>query len=128
MKPYIFGLRNSIEIFDLEKTKKNLDSAKEFAKKLGQDKKVVLFVGTKKEAKDLTENTAKELGMPFVKERWIGGTLTNFKQIKGRIDHLNDLKKKEIQENWTNTPRKKNFRLKDRLRKWKFTSAAWLKI
>ena len=94
MKPYIFGLRNGVEIFDLEKTKNNLDSAKEFAKKLGKDKKAVLFVGTKKEAKDLTENTAKELGMPFVKERWIGGTLTNFKQIKGRIDHLNDLKKK----------------------------------
>ncbi len=94
MKPYIFGLRNGVEIFDLEKTKNNLDSAKEFAKKLGKDKKIVLFVGTKKEAKDLTENTAKELGMPFVKERWIGGTLTNFKQIKGRIDHLNDLKKK----------------------------------
>ena len=94
MKPYIFGLRNGVEIFDLEKTKKNIDSAKEFAKKLGQDKKVVLLVGTKKEAKDLTEKTANELGMPFVKERWIGGTLTNFKQIKGRIDHLNDLKKK----------------------------------
>lgn len=95
MKPYIFGLRNGVEIFDLEKTKNNLDSAKEFAKKLGKDKKIVLFVGTKKEAKDLTENTAKELGMPFVKERWIGGTLTNFKQIKGRIDRLNDLKKKK---------------------------------
>ena len=94
MKPYIFGLRNGVEIFDLEKTKKNIDSAKEFAKKLGKDKKIVLFVGTKKEAKDLTENAAKELGMPYVKERWIGGTLTNFKQIKGRIDHLNDLKKK----------------------------------
>jgi len=94
MKPYIFGLRNGVEIFDLEKTKKNIDFAKEFAKKLGKDKKVVLFVGTKKEAKDLTENAAKELGMPYVKERWIGGTLTNFKQIKGRIDHLNDLKKK----------------------------------
>ena len=94
MKPYIFGLRNGVEIFDLEKTKKNIDSAKEFVKKLGKDKKVVLFVGTKKEAKDLAEQTAKELGMPFVKERWIGGTLTNFKQIKGRIDHLNDLKKK----------------------------------
>ena len=94
MKPYIFGLRNGVEIFDLEKTKNNLDSAKEFAKKLGKDKKVVLLVGTKKEAKDLTESAAKELGMPFVKERWIGGTLTNFKQIKGRIDHLNDLKKK----------------------------------
>lgn len=94
MKPYIFGVRNKVEIFDLEKTKKNIDSAKEFAKKLGKDKKIVLFVGTKKEAKDLTEQTAKELGMPYVKERWIGGTLTNFKQIKGRIDHLNDLKKK----------------------------------
>ena len=68
-----------------------------------------------KEAKDLTENTAKKLGMPFVKERWIGGTLTNFKQIKGKIDHLNDLKKKKrYWRNWTNTPRKKNSKLKGR--------------
>ena len=51
MKPYIFGLRNGVEIFDLEKTKKNIDSAKEFVKKLGQDKKVVLLVGTKKKPK-----------------------------------------------------------------------------
>lgn len=94
MEPYIYGVRNGVEIFDLEKTKQNIDSAGKFAKKLGQDKKIVLFVGTKKEAKDLAEQTAKELGMPYVKERWIGGTLTNFKQIKGRIDHLNDLKKK----------------------------------
>src|SRR3989344_8228970 len=94
MEPYIYGVRNGVEIFDLEKTKKNLDSAREFAKKLGREKKTVLFVGTKKEAKDLTEQVAKELGLPYVKERWIGGTLTNFKQIKGRIDHLNDLKKK----------------------------------
>ena len=94
MKPFLYGIRNGVEIFDLEKTKINLDSAKDFAKKLGKDKKVVLFVGSKKEAKDLTEKTAKDLGMPFVKERWIGGTLTNFKQIKSRIDYFNDLKKK----------------------------------
>ena len=94
MKPFIYGLRNGVEIFDLEKTKVSFDSLKEFAKKLGKDKKVVLFVGSKKESKDLTEKTAKDLGMPFVKERWIGGTLTNFKQIKSRIDTLNDLKKK----------------------------------
>ena len=62
----------------------------------------------------MTEKTANELGMPFVKERWIGGTLTNFKQIKGRIDHLNDLKKKETPENWTNTLRKKSSKLKGR--------------
>ena len=65
---------------------------------MGKDKKVVLFVGSKK-SKDLTEKTAKDLGMPFVKERWIGGTLTNFKQIKSRIDTLNDLRKKEMLEN-----------------------------
>ena len=94
MEPYLYGVRNGVEIFDLEKTKNSFDLAKEFAKKLGKDKKIILFVGTKKEAKDLTERAAKELKMPFVKERWIGGTLTNFKQIKGRIDHLNDLKKK----------------------------------
>src|SRR3989338_5255566 len=121
MKPYIFGLRNGVEIFDLEKTKKNIDSAKEFAKKLGKEKKVVLFVGTKKEAKDLTENAAKELGMPYVKERWIGGTLTNFKQIKGRIDHLNDLKKKrdtgELDKYTKKKKKNTSFRLaKQRLR------------
>lgn len=94
MKPFIYGLRNGVEIFDLEKTKMKLDSLKEFAKKLGKERKVVLFVGSKKEGKDLTEKIAKDLNMPFVNERWIGGTLTNFKQIKSRIDHLNDLKKK----------------------------------
>lgn len=94
MKPYIYGLRNSVEIFDLEKTKSSLDAAKEFLRKLGKDKKTIIFVGTKKESKDASESAAKELGMPFVKERWIGGILTNLKQIKARVDYLNDLKKK----------------------------------
>lgn len=94
MKPYIFGLRNGVEIFDLEKTKSCLDKAKDFVRNLGKDRKTVLFVGTKKEAKEATEKYAKELNMPFVNERWIGGTLTNFKNIKARIDYLNDMKKK----------------------------------
>lgn len=94
MKPYIFGLRNGVEIFDLEKTRANLDAAKNFIRNLGKEKKTILFVGTKKEAKAAAEAAAKELGMPFVKERWVGGTLTNFKQIKARVDYLNDLKKK----------------------------------
>ena len=117
MKPYIFGLRNGVEIFDLEKTKKNIDSAKEFAKKLGKDKKVILFVGTKKEAKDLIENTANELGMPFVKERWIGGTLTNFKQIKGRIDHLNDLKKKRDEGELDKYTKKEKLQIERQIKK-----------
>lgn len=94
MNPYIFGLRNGVEIFDLEKTAKALNAAKEFIRKLAQGKKTILFSGTKKEVREITEKSAKELNMPFVKERWIGGTLTNFKQIKARIDYLNDLKKK----------------------------------
>lgn len=94
MKPYIFGLRNGVEIFDLEKTKACLDKAKEFVRNSGKDRKTILFVGTKKEAKGAAEKFARELNMPFVSERWIGGTLTNFKNIKARIDHLNDMKKK----------------------------------
>lgn len=94
MKPYIYGLRNGVEIFDLEKTKFCMDKAKDFVRNLGKDRKTILFIGTKKEAKEAAEKFAKELNMPFVKERWIGGTLTNFKNIKARIDYLNDMKKK----------------------------------
>ncbi|NUQ57581.1 MAG: 30S ribosomal protein S2 [Candidatus Paceibacter sp.] len=95
MKPYIFAERNGVEIFDLEKTKSALDAAKEFVRKLGKEKKIILFVGTKKEAKEALVATAKELSMPYVAERWVGGTITNFKQIRSRMDHLNDLKKKK---------------------------------
>lgn len=94
MDKFIFGLRNEVEIFDLEKTKQCLDVAKELMRKLGKEGKMIMFLGTKKEAKELTERYAKELNMPYTKERWIGGTLTNLKQIKARIDFFNDLKKK----------------------------------
>lgn len=91
MKPFIFAAKNSAEIFDLEKTKNKLDLAKEFVKNLAKEKKIILFVGTKPEARPLIENAAKELNMPYVAERWLGGILTNFKEIKTRIDYLNDL-------------------------------------
>jgi len=94
MKPFIFTAKNNAEIFDLEKIKNKLDIAKEFMKNLAKEKKIILFVGTKPEAKTLIEKAAKELNMPFVVERWLGGTLTNFKEIKSRIDHLADLTQK----------------------------------
>lgn len=94
MKPFIFAAKNNAEIFDLEKTKDKLDLAKEFVKNLAKEKKIILFVGTKLEAKPLVENAAKELNMPFIVERWLGGTMTNFKEIKSRIDHLADLVQK----------------------------------
>ncbi len=94
MKPFIFSARNGTEIFDLEKTEKLLEAAREFVKDMAKEKKIVLFVGTKKESRDIIEQAAKELKMPYVTERWLGGIMTNFKELKGRIDHLNDLLQK----------------------------------
>lgn len=95
MKSFIFTNRNDTEIFDIEKTKNKLMAAKEFLKNLAKEKKTLLFVGTKKEAQESLEKSAKELNMPYVAERWLGGTLTNFKEIKNRIDCLNDLLQKK---------------------------------
>jgi len=95
MKPFIFAYRNNTEIFDLGKTLNQLNLAKEFLGTLGKEKKPILFVGTKKEIKESTESFVRELNMPYIAERWLGGTLTNFKEIKNRIDYLNDLEQKK---------------------------------
>ena len=81
MKPFIFACRNNTEIFDLGKTLNQLSLAKEFLRTLGKEKKPILFVGTKKETKENTESFARELNMPYVAERWLGGTLTNFETM-----------------------------------------------
>lgn len=90
-KPFIFGVKNRIEIFDLEKTKEELEKAKSFVKDIASKKGLILFVGGKNEAKDLVTKTAEALNMPYVAGRWIGGTLTNFPQIKKRIEKLETL-------------------------------------
>jgi small subunit ribosomal protein S2 len=89
--PYIFGVKNKVEIFDLEKTTTLLDSAKEFIKNLGKDSKMVLFVGGKSEARNAVKNGALSLGMPFVDGRWIGGTLTNFASLRKRVEKMEKL-------------------------------------
>ncbi len=88
LSKYIFATKNKGDIIDLEKTSAMLDTASEFIKNLGAQGKVVLFVGTKPEAKEVVRNTAESLGMPYVTERWIGGTLSNFVEIKKRITEL----------------------------------------
>jgi small subunit ribosomal protein S2 len=95
MKDFLFGLKNNVEIFDLEKTDKKLSEAADFLKNLGREGKKILLVGTKTEAKDLIKKFAEDLNMPYVNERWLGGILTNFKGIRDRINHLNDLEKKK---------------------------------
>ncbi len=94
MKDFLFELKNSAEIFDIKKTEQKLNEAMEFIKSLGKEQKKILFVGTKAEIKKIIEKSAKEISMPYVNERWIGGTLTNFKIIKARINYMNDLIKK----------------------------------
>jgi small subunit ribosomal protein S2 len=89
MAQYIFTERNGIYIIDLQKTVRKIDEAYLFVRDLALDGKSILFVGTKKQAQESIENEAKRCNMFFVNNRWLGGTLTNFKTIRTRIDRLN---------------------------------------
>lgn len=90
-KPFIFGAKNKIEIFDLEKTSVELAKAISFVETKGKEGSLVLFVGGKSEAREATIKAGKELQMPYVSGRWIGGTLSNFSEIKKRIMRLEEL-------------------------------------
>lgn len=90
-KPFIFGIKNKIEIFDLEKTKVELEKALAFIEDKGKEGSTLLFVGGKSEAREGVKRVGTELVMPFVSGRWIGGTLTNYPEIKKRIQMLEDL-------------------------------------
>ncbi len=90
---YIYTTKNKGDIINLEKTSELLDEASLFIKNLGAQNKTVLFVGTKPEAKVTTKNIAESLSMPYVMERWIGGTLSNFTEIKKRIMELENYQK-----------------------------------
>jgi small subunit ribosomal protein S2 len=88
MRPFIFTQRNGIHIIDLQQTVRRLDEAFEWVADMVALGGTILFVGTKKQAQETIESEARRCGMPFVNSRWLGGTLTNFQTIQGRIDHL----------------------------------------
>ena len=91
MAPYIFGHRNKIHIVNLEKTMVKYQEAMGFIRKLAAKKGTVLFVGTKRQAREIVAEEAQRAGMPYVDERWLGGMLTNFKTVKLSIKRLKDL-------------------------------------
>jgi len=91
--PYIFGIKNRVEIIDLEQTQKMLESAKEYVCKLAAENKSILFVSGKNEARSAIRRGAEALDMPYVAGRFVGGTLTNYSQMKKRIDRLAQLRK-----------------------------------
>lgn len=94
-KPLLYGTKNRTDIIDLEKTAQALAAAEEILATLGTTGKQILFVGTKPEATAAIKGAADALGMPYVDNRWIGGTLTNEKQIKSRVTLLEDLLNKQ---------------------------------
>ena len=91
MAPFIFGQRNKIHIVNLEKTLVKYNEAIDFVRKLAANRGTILFVGTKRQAREIVAEEAARAGMPFVDERWLGGMLTNFKTVKVSIKRLKDM-------------------------------------
>src|SRR5262245_53169079 len=91
MRPYIYGKRNLIHIIDLRETVRGLLRAYRFLAKVAASGGLVVFVGTKRQAREAIEREAGRAGMPFVSERWLGGTLTNYRTIRDRLKRLNEL-------------------------------------
>lgn len=95
MEPYLEGVRNSVHIIDLEKTKEKLIEALKFVQELISENKILLLIGTKIQVKNLVKEKAEECNLPYVNERWLGGTFTNFEIIKKRIEYFKDLERKK---------------------------------
>ncbi|MEI8350429.1 MAG: 30S ribosomal protein S2 [Candidatus Omnitrophota bacterium] len=111
MKKFIFGKKKNIYIIDLEKTVQKIEEAKEFVKKTVQNGEKVLFVGTKKQLRDIVKEQAISCAMPYVVERWVGGLLTNFSTIHVRVKRYSDLLKKRSGGAFDKMPRKEVTRL-----------------
>lgn len=95
IKPFLYGARNGVHIFDFEKTTESIKAALEFIKKIISEGKVMVLVGTKVQIKKILVETAKECGLPYIADRWLGGTFTNFDTIKRRVDYLKELEEKK---------------------------------
>ena len=112
MAQYIFTERNGIYIIDLQKTVKKLEEAYFFVRDVAAAGDSVLFVGTKKQAQEAVKEEAERCGQFYVNARWLGGMLTNFKTMRGRVDRLNQLKKMEEDGTFNLLPKKEVVKLK----------------
>ena len=112
MAKYIYTQRNGVHIIDLKKTLLSVKDAYEIVRKTVLEGKSVLFIGTKKQAQEAIEKEAKRCGMFYINQRWLGGTLTNFKTIRSRIDRLNKINQMEIIGEFDLLPKKEVAALK----------------
>jgi small subunit ribosomal protein S2 len=117
MAPYIFTERNGIYIIDLQKTVKKAEEAYNFIKQVADEGKDILFVGTKKQAQEAIQEEAIRSNMHFVNNRWLGGMLTNFTTIKGRIRKLEQIEKMQEDGTFEVLPKKEVIKLKGEMEK-----------
>jgi small subunit ribosomal protein S2 len=120
MAPYIFGHRNKIHIINLEKTLGKYQEAIAFVKKMASKKGTILFVSTKRQAREIIAEEAQRCGMPYVDDRWLGGMMTNFKTLKLSVKRLKDLETAMSEGNFEKLSKKETLTLQremDKLRK-----------
>lgn len=111
MKPYIYGAREGVHIIDLTQSEKHLDEACKFVYELAKSGKLLLFVGTKKQARPIIEENIEKSKAPFMTHRWMGGFLTNFEEIKKRIKLLKDLREQKTKGELTKYTKKEQLLL-----------------
>ena len=121
MKPYIYGAHEGIHVFDLEKTKQLLENALDFLKRTVASGKTILFVSTKPQAANLIVEAAREVKMPYVVHKWMGGLLTNFATIKQRIRYLKKLKDDEKSGEFEKYTKKEASQLRKQIEKLEST-------
>lgn len=117
MKQYIFAQRNGIHIIDLQQSIVLLERARQFISQVVERGESVLFVGTKRQAQDAIENAAKRCGMFYVKHRWLGGMLTNFPTIQGRIDYLVRLEEQRDRGDFNLLTKKEGLKREDEIQR-----------
>jgi small subunit ribosomal protein S2 len=120
MAPYIFGHRNKIHIVNLEQTLAKYNEAMSFVRKLAAKKGTILFVSTKRQAREIIAEEARRCGMPYVDDRWLGGMMTNFKTLKLSVKRLNELEQMETDGGFDKLSKKEALTLQremDKLRK-----------
>jgi small subunit ribosomal protein S2 len=120
MRRFIFGEREGIHVIDLQQTQVLLERARDFAAEAASQGGTVLFVGTKKQARDSIKEWADRCGMPYVNQRWLGGLLTNFATISKRIERLHDLTKLESEGQLDLLPTKERMSMEAELRKLEY--------
>ena len=115
MAPFIWGERNGVHILDLAQTVQRLNRAVDFVRETVAEGRDVLFVGTKRQAQDVIRTEAERCGSPFVVNRWLGGTLTNFQTIHARVEYMLDLEAREASGALDLLPKKEALKLRDQL-------------